>query len=35
MDYDQYKPALSEKNTCTHTSGASPLILAPFITGGK
>jgi hypothetical protein len=35
MDYDQYRPALSEKNTCTHTCGASPCILAPFITSGK
>jgi hypothetical protein len=28
MDYDQYRPATSEKNTSTHISAASPVILA-------
>jgi hypothetical protein len=35
MDYDQYRPATSEKNTGTHICGASPIILAPCITSGK
>jgi hypothetical protein len=36
IDYDQYRPATSEKNSCTHhTFGAYPVILAPFMVGGK
>jgi hypothetical protein len=26
MDYDQYRPTKSEKNTGIHTCGASPVI---------
>jgi hypothetical protein len=35
MDYDQYRPATTGKNTRAHTCGACPVILAPFITSGK
>jgi hypothetical protein len=29
MDYDQYRPATSEKNIGTHICGAYPVIFAP------
>jgi hypothetical protein len=35
MDYDQYRPATTGKNTRAHTCGASPVTLVPFLTSSK